>query len=51
MKNITEYFDCKNDPFSQLQKQTSDSSLMGQRNGFSKGDITKLNAMYKCRTQ
>ncbi|XP_050324461.1 zinc metalloproteinase nas-1 [Bactrocera neohumeralis] len=38
-------------PTIEVLKQTSDSSLMGQRIGFSKGDIAKLNAMYKCKTQ
>ncbi|XP_011190385.1 hatching enzyme 1.2 [Zeugodacus cucurbitae] len=36
-------------PTIEALKQTSDARLMGQRNGFSKGDIAKLNAMYKCR--
>ncbi|XP_004519841.1 zinc metalloproteinase nas-13-like [Ceratitis capitata] len=36
-------------PTIEALKQTNEARLMGQRNGFSKGDIAKLNAMYKCR--
>ncbi|KAI8046685.1 hypothetical protein M5D96_002898 [Drosophila gunungcola] len=28
---------------------TSDASQMGQRRGFSAGDVRKINAMYKCK--
>ncbi|XP_016981397.1 hatching enzyme 1.2-like [Drosophila rhopaloa] len=30
-------------------KATSDASQMGQRRGFSAGDVRKINAMYKCK--
>ncbi|XP_017084164.1 zinc metalloproteinase nas-8 [Drosophila eugracilis] len=30
-------------------RSTSDASQMGQRRGFSSGDVRKINAMYKCK--
>ncbi|XP_054745664.1 hatching enzyme 1.2 [Anastrepha obliqua] len=35
-------------PTIEALKNTKEALLMGQRNGFSKGDVAKLNAMYKC---
>jgi len=30
-------------------RSSSDASQMGQRRGFSAGDVRKINAMYKCK--